>query len=87
MAPIAVQAMLNTSMATAFSVLVWLAMDQLWGEKVKSTGLCFGVVAGISAITPAAGMNPRCEPVPAETRWAMLGEGIQNFRQVTLEDP
>ena len=42
-------------MATACSVITWLALDQLWGLKVKTTALCYGVVVGLSVITPAAG--------------------------------
>ena len=53
--PVAVQAMLNTNMATAFSVLTWLSLDQLWGDKVKTSALCYGVIVGLAAITPAAG--------------------------------
>ena len=42
-------------MATALSVLTWLGMDQLWGERVKTTALCYGIIAGLAAVTPAAG--------------------------------
>ncbi|PRY57893.1 MULTISPECIES: ammonium transporter [Glycomyces] len=48
-------AFLNTQVATAAAVLAWLLIDRLRGIKPSIIGGCSGVVAGLVAITPAAG--------------------------------
>lgn len=53
--PVAVQAILNANISTIFAVLIWLAMDQIWDEKIKASGMCYGVVVGLAAISPSAG--------------------------------
>ena len=52
-------AMANTQVATAAAALAWMAVE--WGERKKPglLGLASGAVAGLVAITPAAGfVNP-----------------------------
>ncbi|MFC4335923.1 ammonium transporter [Salininema proteolyticum] len=48
-------AMTTTQVATAGAVLAWLAVDRLRGVKPSIIGGCSGVIAGLVAITPAAG--------------------------------
>ncbi|MFB9662255.1 ammonium transporter [Glycomyces mayteni] len=49
-------AFLNTQVATAAAVLAWLLVDRIRGIKPSIIGGCSGVVAGLVAITPAAGL-------------------------------
>ncbi|HMO74038.1 MAG TPA: ammonium transporter [Sphingopyxis sp.] len=48
-------AMLNTFTATAGATLAWLVAEKLFGRKPTLLGACSGVIAGLVAITPAAG--------------------------------
>ncbi len=49
-------AFLNTQVATAAAILAWLLVDRIRGIKPSIIGGCSGVVAGLVAITPAAGL-------------------------------
>ena len=48
-------AMINTFVATAAGALAWLAIEKLAGHKPSSLGLASGIIAGLVAVTPAAG--------------------------------
>ena len=48
-------AMINTFVATAAAALVWMLVERLTGRKPSALGFCSGVVAGLVAVTPAAG--------------------------------
>ncbi|OJW68738.1 MAG: ammonia channel protein [Sphingomonadales bacterium 63-6] len=48
-------AMINTFVATAAAALAWMVVEKLAGHKASSLGFCSGVIAGLVAITPAAG--------------------------------
>ncbi len=48
-------AMINTFVATAAGALAWMLVEKLAGHKPSSLGFCSGVIAGLVAITPAAG--------------------------------
>ena len=48
-------AMINTFVATAAAALAWLATEKLAGHKPSSLGLASGIIAGLVAVTPAAG--------------------------------
>src|SRR5205085_2136424 len=48
-------AMANTQVATAAAGLAWMAIDWSHRKKPSLRGLCSGAVAGLVAITPAAG--------------------------------
>lgn len=48
-------AMINTFVATAGGALAWIVTEKLVGHKPTLLGACSGVVAGLVAITPAAG--------------------------------
>jgi len=52
---IAVQALVNTNMAAAAAAVTWMLVD--WSRKGKpsAVGISIGAVAGLVAITPAAG--------------------------------
>ena len=48
-------AMINTFVATAAGGLAWMAVERLRGHKASALGFCSGVIAGLVAVTPAAG--------------------------------
>ncbi|SNS57821.1 ammonium transporter [Sphingomonas laterariae] len=48
-------AMINTFVATASAGLFWLIAERLAGHKPSALGFCSGIVAGLVAVTPAAG--------------------------------
>ena len=48
-------AMINTFVATAAAALAWMLMERLAGHKGSALGFCSGVIAGLVAVTPAAG--------------------------------
>ena len=47
--------MLNTNTATAVALLVWTLMDKFAYGKPSVIGAVNGMIAGLVAITPAAG--------------------------------
>ena len=51
----AVQALLNTFIAASSGLIGWLIVEKLKGGHATSLGMAAGVVAGLVAITPAAG--------------------------------
>ncbi|MDR2405893.1 MAG: ammonium transporter [Deltaproteobacteria bacterium] len=55
---LAAHAFLTTSFATAGGLLTWLLVDVLRGRKPSLVSACTGIVAGLVAITPAAGFVP-----------------------------
>lgn len=48
-------AMINTFVATAAAALTWMVIERLAGHKGSALGFCSGVIAGLVAVTPAAG--------------------------------
>lgn len=48
-------AMINTFVATAAGALAWMVMEKISGHKGSALGFCSGIIAGLVAITPAAG--------------------------------
>jgi Amt family ammonium transporter len=52
---LAVSAFLNTNTATAVAALAWLAIEWIVARKPTVLGVATGAVAGLVAITPAAG--------------------------------
>jgi len=53
-------AMLNTQVATAAAALAWMVVEWIERKKPSMLGLASGAVAGLVAITPAAGfVNPQ----------------------------
>ena len=48
-------AMINTFVATASAALFWMLAERVGGHKPSALGFCSGVIAGLVAITPAAG--------------------------------
>ncbi len=48
-------AMINTFVATAAAGLGWMLMERLAGHKASALGFCSGIIAGLVAVTPAAG--------------------------------
>jgi Amt family ammonium transporter len=49
-------AVLNTNIATAVSILVWTMMDMFYFKKPSVIGAVQGMITGLVAITPAAGV-------------------------------
>ncbi|MDR3153648.1 MAG: ammonium transporter [Deltaproteobacteria bacterium] len=64
---LAAHAFMTTSIATAAGLLSWILMDVIRGRKPSCISACTGVVAGLVAITPAAGFIPI---------WASLVTGL-----------
>ncbi|MXP10544.1 ammonium transporter [Pseudoblastomonas halimionae] len=52
---VAALAVLNTFVATAAGVLFWMLGEKLTGHKGSLLGGCSGAIAGLVAVTPAAG--------------------------------
>jgi Amt family ammonium transporter len=52
---IAANAFLVTHISTAVAVVTWMAIDWIRNKKPTTVGACTGAVAGLVAITPAAG--------------------------------
>lgn len=48
-------AMINTFVATAAGGLAWMVIERMLGHKGSALGFCSGVIAGLVAVTPAAG--------------------------------
>ncbi|WP_336957970.1 ammonium transporter [Sphingobium aquiterrae] len=48
-------AMINTFVATASAALFWMLAEKLNGHKGSALGFCSGIIAGLVAVTPAAG--------------------------------
>lgn len=48
-------ALINTFVATAAGVLFWMLTERMLGHKGSLLGACSGAIAGLVAITPAAG--------------------------------
>jgi Amt family ammonium transporter len=53
---IAVLALLNTILATAAAALAWLAVEVVLTKKPSMLGVASGAIAGLVAVTPAAGL-------------------------------
>jgi len=49
-------AVLNTNVTTALCVLEWMVLDMWWYRKPSVTGAVQGMITGLVAITPAAGV-------------------------------
>ncbi|WP_296677009.1 ammonium transporter [Novosphingobium sp.] len=48
-------AMMNTFVATAAAGLAWMLAEKVSGHKPSALGFCSGIIAGLVAVTPAAG--------------------------------
>ncbi len=48
-------ALINTFVATAAGVLFWMLTERMLGHKSSLLGACSGAIAGLVAVTPAAG--------------------------------
>ena len=48
-------AMINTFVATASAALFWMLAERMSGHQGSALGFCSGVIAGLVAVTPAAG--------------------------------
>jgi Amt family ammonium transporter len=51
----AIQAFVNTFLAAAAAALAWLVIDAVAKKRASNVGVASGIVAGLVAITPAAG--------------------------------
>jgi Amt family ammonium transporter len=63
-------AMANTFVATAAAALAWMFVEFVFRWKMSLLGLCSGAVAGLVAVTPAAGF---AGPMGAAVLGAMAG--------------
>lgn len=51
----AAAAVINTNIAAASAMLMWMVFDMFAGDRATLTGAINGIIAGLVAITPAAG--------------------------------
>jgi ammonium transporter, Amt family len=56
--PVATSALVNTQLGASAGMVVWMAVEWIRRKKPSSVGLATGAVAGLAAITPAAGYVP-----------------------------
>jgi ammonium transporter, Amt family len=68
---LATSAFVATHVATAAAVLAWMAMDWIFRGKPTALGAASGAVAGLVAITPAAGFVG-----PISAIWIGIGGGV-----------
>ncbi|GDX28024.1 ammonium transporter [Actinomycetes bacterium] len=60
---LAAQALVNTHLAAASAMLVWLVVEKLRAGHATSLGAASGAVAGLVAITPCAGFVGGASPI------------------------
>ena len=53
--PVTASAFLNTDVAASFAGVTWLVLEWAHAKKPKFVGFLTGIVAGLAAVTPAAG--------------------------------
>lgn len=51
----AIMAFATTNTASAMSMITWIVLEGIKGNKIKATHACIGAVVGLVIITPAAG--------------------------------
>jgi Amt family ammonium transporter len=56
--PVATTALVNTQLGASAGMVVWMTVEWLRRTKPSGVGLATGAVAGLAAITPAAGYVP-----------------------------
>jgi ammonium transporter, Amt family len=56
--PVATEALVNTQLGAAAGMVVWTAVESFRRKKPSGIGLATGAVAGLAAVTPAAGYVP-----------------------------
>jgi len=52
---VAINALINTNMASAAAMICWILLDAINDKKPSSVGACIGAVVGLATVTPAAG--------------------------------
>jgi Amt family ammonium transporter len=52
---VAINALLNTNMASAAAMICWILLDTINNKKPSALGACIGAVVGLATVTPAAG--------------------------------
>lgn len=72
---VAVQAIVNTNMAAAAAAVSWMLLDWWRKGKPSATGIAIGAVAGLVAITPAAGYVDTMAAILI----GLIGGGISNL--------
>lgn len=79
---VAIQAMLTTTVASAFAMATWQVLEFISQRKITLVGTCTGAICGLVAITPAAGYVTFYGA-------AMIGLGgaILSFLFITLVKP
>jgi Amt family ammonium transporter len=77
---IAVQALVNTNMAAAAAAVTWMLVD--WSRKGKpsAVGISIGAVAGLVAITPAAGFVSTTPAILIGLGAGVISNFVANWR-------
>jgi ammonium transporter, Amt family len=77
----AANAFVTTNTATATAVLSWLAVEWVYRGRPTMLGAASGAVAGLVAITPAAGFVG-----PVSSIWIGLGAGVFCYLAVLMKN-
>lgn len=84
---VAVEAFINTHLASAASLLTWILIDSVRGKKPSALGVCIGAVVGLVAITPAAGFVNYGAAICIGALGAVVSNlGVSLFNRSILDD-
>ncbi len=76
---VAVQAIVNTNLAAAAAAVSWMLFDWFRRGKPSAVGIAIGAVAGLVAITPAAGYVNTMAAIIIGLVGGILSNGIANW--------
>lgn len=79
---IAVQAIVNTNLAAAAAAVSWMLFDWFRRGKPSAVGIAIGAVAGLVAITPAAGYVGTMPAIIIGLVGGILSNGIANWSRL-----
>lgn len=79
---IAVQAIVNTNMAAAAAAVSWMLVDWWKKGKPSAVGIAIGAVAGLVAITPAAGYVNTMDAIIIGLIGGMISYLVANWRSM-----
>lgn len=77
---IAVQAIVNTNMAAAAAAVSWMLIDWWRKGKPSAVGIAIGAVAGLVAITPAAGFVNTMDAIIIGLVGGLVSNLVSNWR-------
>jgi ammonium transporter, Amt family len=85
--PVATYALVNTQLGASAGMVVWLVVEWIRRKKPSGVGLATGAVAGLAAITPAAGYVPAWASLPiGAAAGVVCYEAVQLKYRVRYDD-